>query len=235
MRQPLFHIFSCYTSDAILGAAESASLGAIGGKIAHNKRVKNLEELVDKRKNWGIAFTKQSGKPAEAIEKLLEQKKGFVPKATKKSGIGDIDFVWGDKGKGLQHIIERRNLQGYNGENFVKELPELIKKGDTYLKKGHPGRKYIGGTNKEAAVRTDYNKKPQNWLTSAYYLEEVPQQASAGFRTLDQTRADKQFFPLSDLQRSNNIIQNSNSYLNPSQPYIQKPLSHNEWLEELKR
>ena len=45
----------------------------------------------------------------------------------------------------------------------------------------------------------------------------------------------KQFFPLSDLQRSNNIITNSNSNLNPSQSSIQKPLSHNEWLEELKR
>ena len=30
-------------------------------------------------------------------------------------------------------------------------------------------------------------------------------------------------------------IQNYNSNLNPSQQSIQKPLSHNEWLEELKR
>ena len=74
-----------------------------------------------------------------------------------------------------------------------------------------------------------------NCMLLAYYLEETPSQASAGFRTYDQTSADKQFFPLSDLQRSNNIIQNSNSNLNLCQPSIQKPLSHNEWLEELKR
>ena len=73
-------------------------------------------------------------------------------------------------------------------------------------------------------------------MTSAYYLKETPSQASAGFRTYDQTSADKQFFPLSDLQRSNNIIiTNSNSNLNPSQQSIQKPSLHNEWLEELKR
>ena len=84
-------------------------------------------------------------------------------------------------------------------------------------------------------MRTDYNKKPQNWLTSAYYLEEVPQQASAGFRTLDQTRADKQFFPLSDLQRNKNIIPPSQPNLNPCQQFIQKPLSYNDWLEELRR
>jgi len=33
----------------------------------------------------------------------------------------------------------------------------------------------------------------------------------------------------------NNIIQPLQNNLNPSQQSIQKPLSHNEWLEELKR
>ena len=231
--------------DTLIGALGGATLGTVLGRNAHIKRKKNLDELIDKRKDWGIAFTKQSGKPAEAIDKLLEQKQGFVPKATVKDG-KSIDFIWGkhrnidiskqkSSGEGLKHIIERRNQQGYDGENFVRELPELFKEGKTYSKEGHPGRYYVGEKNKEAAIRTDYNKKPRNWLTSAYYLEETPSQASAGFRTYDQTSADKQFFPLSDLQRSNNIIQNSNSNLNPSQPSIQKPLSHNEWLEELKR
>ena len=34
---------------------------------------------------------------------------------------------------------------------------------------------------------------------------------------------------------ANNIIQPLQNNLNPSQQSIQKPLSHNEWLEELKR
>ena len=38
-----------------------------------------------------------------------------------------------------------------------------------------------------------------------------------------------------ELTADNSIIQNSNYNLNPSQQSIQKPLSHNEWLEELKR
>lgn len=33
----------------------------------------------------------------------------------------------------------------------------------------------------------------------------------------------------------NNIIPSTQNNLNPSQQSIQKPLSHNEWLEELKR
>ena len=168
-----------------------------------------------------------------------------MPKATVKDG-NSIDSIWGkhrdidiskqkSSGEGLKHIIERRNQQGYDGGNFVRELPELFKEGKTYSKKGHLGRYYIGKQNKEAAIRTDYDKKPRNWLTSAYYLEETPSQALAGCRTYDQTSADKQFFPLSDLQRSDNIITNSISNLNPSQQSIQKPQSYAEWLEELKR
>ena len=38
--------------------------------------------------------------------------------------------------------------------------------------------------------------------------------SSAGFRTYDQNHSDKQFFPLSDLQKSNNIITNSKQNLN---------------------
>lgn len=34
---------------------------------------------------------------------------------------------------------------------------------------------------------------------------------------------------------ANNIIQPLQTNLNPSQSSIQKPISHNEWLEELKR
>ena len=106
--------------DTLIGALGGATLGTALGRNAHIKRKKNLDELVDKRKDWGIAFTKQSGKPAEAIDKLLEQKQGFVPKATNKEGIGDIDFVWGDSGKGLRHVIERRNAEGIDGQQFVK-------------------------------------------------------------------------------------------------------------------
>ena len=93
----------------------------------------------------------------------------------------------------------------------------------------------------EAAIRTDYNKKDRNWLTSAYYLEEAPSQASAGFRTYDQTHSDKQFFPLSDLQKSNSIITNPTPKLNPAtsnleqNKQIQTLESEEDWLKRLRR
>ena len=116
--------------DAAAGLVLGSAGGAVGGEIAHIKRKKNLDELLDKRKVWGIAFTKQSGKPKEAIDKLLEQKQGFVPKAVNKKGIGDIDFVWGEqdyntgKGYGLEHIIDGRQRKNkIDGAEYVKTLP----------------------------------------------------------------------------------------------------------------
>ena len=40
---------------------------------------------------------------------------------------------------------------------------------------------------------------------------------------------------LNTTKSANNIIQPSQTNLNPSQQSIQKPMSHNEWLEELRR
>ena len=106
-----------------------------------------------------------------------------------------------------------------------------------YSKKGHPGRYYLGEKNKEAAIRTDYNKKPRNWLVSSYKLkDEAPLQDLPGGRALEQTYASGQQISPPDLTKvPHNIITNSKSNLNLSQQSIQKPLSHNEWLEELRR
>lgn len=236
--------------DSIIGALGGVASGKIAGEIIANKpKIKELDELLDKRRDWGIAYTKQSGKPDEAVEKLLEQKKGFVPKAIHKEGIGDIDFVWGkhlpaknknkkSSGEGLKHIIERRNEQDYNGIDFVKEIPESIKDGNIYIKPDHKGRIYIGNSVKENTIRTDYDKKPRNWLLTSYYKNKsTPSQDLAGCRTLDQTYANKQSFPLSDLSRSNNILTDISSDLNPQavSPSIQAPKSYQEWLDELRR
>ena len=55
-----------------------------------------------------------------------------MPKAAKKRGIGDIDFVWGEGGKrgyGLSHVIDRRNSENIDGVEFVKSIPDIIENG----------------------------------------------------------------------------------------------------------
>lgn len=141
-------------------------------------RLSDLKELNDKRKDWGIAYRKYSGDEEGAINKLMETQNGFVPNATNK--FGGIDFVWGNnninkKGKnvgyGLKHIQERRNEQGYDGEQFLRELPDLLNNSVKYTKPEHLNRFYFGDGIKEGAVRTDFNGKPRQWLDSSYYLD----------------------------------------------------------------
>ena len=170
--------------DSVLGTATGATIGAVGGYPAHIRRKKNLDELLDKRKDWGIAYTKQSGKPAEAIDKLLEQKQGFVPKAIKKRGIGDIDFVYGKQdyntgqGYGLEHIIDGRTRKNkIEGEAFVKKIPNTINKGVLTKDELHPSNIYIEDVNNKVVIPTDWHGKKRNWVLTAY-----PQNKSASKR-----------------------------------------------------
>jgi hypothetical protein len=64
-----------------------------------------------------------------AIDKLLQERHGHVKAAFYRKEIGHIDLLWGHDGVGLQHIIKRRNEDGYDGEAFLLELGECIEKG----------------------------------------------------------------------------------------------------------
>lgn len=125
---------------------------------------------------FGKAYKEYSGKPKEAIEYLIKKKDGYVPNAIYKEGIGDIDLVWGEEGKGkggygLAHIIRRRNEEGYNGEDFVKQLPDIIGNGKIIDRDKSLGRLYVLNNNKEVAIRLTWDDKERNWLVSAYILK----------------------------------------------------------------
>ena len=120
--------------------------------------------------DFGEAYAEYSGKPDEAIEKLLVVKNGYVPAAIHKEEVGDVDFVWGKEGKdgyGLAHIIERRNGQGIDGEAFARKIPRLIADGDVLRSKNND-RAYITDNNETAVVRLDYDGQRATWLVTAY-------------------------------------------------------------------
>lgn len=134
---------------------------------------------------FGKAYNEYSGKPKEAIEYLLKEKNGYVPNAIYKEGIGNIDIIWGEAGTGkggygLAHIIRRRNEEGNNGEEFVKQLPDIIEHGKiyskiakidnkgSYIRKNEEDRVYIGTRDKEIVIRLTWNYETHNWLLSGY-------------------------------------------------------------------
>lgn len=134
---------------------------------------------------FGKAYNEYSGKPKEAIEYLLKEKNGYVPNAIYKEGIGNIDIIWGEAGTGkggygLAHIIRRRNEEGNNGEEFVKQLPDIIEHGKIYskiaqidnegryIRKNEEDRVYIGTRDKEIVIRLTWNDETHNWLLTGY-------------------------------------------------------------------
>ncbi|MCL2195178.1 MAG: hypothetical protein FWB76_04425 [Oscillospiraceae bacterium] len=120
--------------------------------------------------DFGQAHTAFSGKPNEAIAHLLSVKHGHVPAAIHKDGIGHIDFVYGcggERGFGLAHIIERRNEQGVDGEEFVRNLPNIIESG-TLAKQTYPDRMYVANGNDRAIVKLDYDGQRATWLVTAF-------------------------------------------------------------------
>ncbi len=138
---------------------------------------------------FGPSFSAFKGKPREAIEHLLKEKKGHVPGAFHKEGMGDIDLPYGRGGKkgfGLAHIIERRNEDGKDGLEFVKKLPEIIREGTVEEREGFPGRKYIVHNKNEAVVRLEWDGKSRNWILTAYpYKEDITAKDSRLILTFD--------------------------------------------------
>ena len=148
---------------------------------ARRKTTPELREMVRAQTAdpFGPAHTEFSGRPAEAIDYLLQTKGGHVPAAFHKEGLGDIDLPWGRAGKGgygLAHIIERRNKQGKDGEDFVRRLPSIIAKGKTESREGFPGRAYIVSHegNAEAVISLSYLGADRIWLLTGYEYRKTP-------------------------------------------------------------
>ena len=109
-----------------------------------------------------------SGRPEQAIEKLMKEKNGFVPAAIHKEGIGDIDLVYGKggvTGYGLAHIAEK------HGEEIVNKLPNLISNGDVDNSQAHLGRSFIYSDDKKVVISLTYLTSERIWLLTAYDVD----------------------------------------------------------------
>lgn len=73
-----------------------------------------------------------------AIDKLLQEKRGYVKGAFHRDDIGDIDLLWGNDNLGLQHIVRRRQDQGIDAGNFLQDITDVIQSGN-FRKKNDRG------------------------------------------------------------------------------------------------
>ncbi|WP_459178023.1 PBECR3 domain-containing polyvalent protein, partial [Helicobacter felis] len=83
---------------------------------------------------FGENFSEFEGKGAQAVAKLLQEKRGQVAGAFYREDLGHIDLVWGDSKKGLAHILERRTQQ-YGEQkalDFINDLPRILQEAKFY-------------------------------------------------------------------------------------------------------
>ncbi|WP_270962078.1 Eco57I restriction-modification methylase domain-containing protein [Campylobacter upsaliensis] len=141
-------------------------------------------------KDFGENFAGYKGK--EAINKLLEEKRGQVKGAFYKEGLGEIDLVWGDSKKGLSHILERRKedfiKQGLDENEaleraleFVKKIPQIIEQGEV---KVGVNRAFVDTKDDRALIALDYKGKDKKWVITAYKMDD-PSQADTHLTRLN--------------------------------------------------
>nr|WP_229764398.1 DUF3519 domain-containing protein [Helicobacter pylori] len=105
-----------------------------------NKKASDLEHAITPLKEFGKNYPEFALKPKEALEKLLQERNGQVAGAAYRDDLGGIDFVWGNKDYGLEHILKKREKQytrlGLNAEQIkertdalINEIPNILQKG----------------------------------------------------------------------------------------------------------
>ncbi|MFP6022831.1 DUF3519 domain-containing protein, partial [Helicobacter pylori] len=107
---------------------------------AEAEKLLKEQHAITPLKEFGKNYPEFALKPKEALEKLLQEKNGQVAGAAYREDLGGIDFVWGNKDYGLEHILEKRKKQykrlGLTNEQakertneLIKEIPNIIQKG----------------------------------------------------------------------------------------------------------
>ncbi|WP_326544441.1 DUF3519 domain-containing protein [Helicobacter pylori] len=104
------------------------------------EKARDLQHATTPLKEFGKNYPEFALKPKEALEKLLQEKNGQVAGAAYREDLGGIDFVWGNKDYGLEHILEKRKKQykrlGLTNEQAKERTNELLKEIPNILQKG---------------------------------------------------------------------------------------------------
>ncbi|NHA80658.1 DUF3519 domain-containing protein [Helicobacter pylori] len=145
---------------------------------ANAKNLLKEQHAITPLKEFGTNYPEFALKPKEALEKLLQEKNGQVAGAAYRDDLGGIDFVWGNKDYGLEHILKRREEQALNNGlneteakeyalSVIKTIPEVIDKG---IKVERNGRVAIEYQNIRVGLKDNWKgeKLPNHWIITGY-------------------------------------------------------------------
>lgn len=134
-------------------------------KRLYSELAYGLSQVRDIKALLGKEYTGYKGQAA--MDKLLEEKQGHIKAAFHRDDIGDIDLIWGNEDLGLQHIINRRNEQGINTDEFLRGLTDTIENGQfkKYTKRNDIEIKL---KRQIAVIALTYHKNRLTYLLTAY-------------------------------------------------------------------
>lgn len=115
----------------------------------------------------GFLGTEYQGKGQAAIQKLRQEKNGYIKGAFHRGDIGDIALVWGNDDVGLRHIIKRREEQGIDVDLFLEDIDEVIEKGNIQ-KSQETGNFEIWHNKKMAVISPEFKGNQLMFLLTAF-------------------------------------------------------------------
>lgn len=127
---------------------------------------------------FGNIYDQFKGKVKEAFDFLLEHKSGDLLGVFHREDIGDIDLVWGDKGGGLAHIIDKHinRLNDFSNEDEMMRIIEnVINNGAVNKRKSKKDKVVIELDNYFVVIRKNTRDKKgnivdgnKNWIVTAF-------------------------------------------------------------------
>lgn len=140
--------------------------------------VGNQDNVESRQTEYGEAFSQFKGKPKQAIEHLLKVRRGYVPGAFHRDGIGDIDLVWGNKHYGLKHIEKQRHKKGQDFNKLMEEITDVIEHGKIIDDEWDENMKVIVDETKKILIKLTWDdekveNKNRNWVFTGYFKYEL--------------------------------------------------------------
>lgn len=118
-------------------------------------------------KEFGKEYTGVKG--IDAINLLLKEKQGFVRNAFSREDLGGIALIWGDKKKGLFHIITRRAQTNQNLEAILSSMQDIIENGKLKFDEKR-GTFEIKKDGKKVIISPSYKGKKLNFIITAFEI-----------------------------------------------------------------
>lgn len=87
------------------------------------------DESANEKINQILGEKFEGFKGGAAVNKLMTEKRGYVPDAFHRTDIGSITLAYGNEKIGLAHILKRRQEDGLDVSMFLQKLPDLIENG----------------------------------------------------------------------------------------------------------